>query len=75
MVQSPLIRVIKGRIHTDVHVFLDKLFHVVRVKNVPGVDGLAVEVRIAQGCTDCTSRQSPESVWTENCDPSVKSDE
>ena len=61
MVQSPLIRVIKGRIHTDVHVFLDKLFHVVRVKNVPGVDGLAVEVRIAQGCTDCISRQSPES--------------
>ena len=41
---SPLIRVIKGRILTEVHVFLDKVFHVVRVKNVPGVDGLAVEV-------------------------------
>ena len=43
--QSPLIRIIKGRILTDVHVFLDKVFHVVRIKNVPGVDGMAVEVR------------------------------
>lgn len=41
---SPLIRVIKGRILTEVQVFLDKIFHVVRVKNVPGIDGLAVEV-------------------------------
>lgn len=41
---SPLIRVVKGRILTEVHVFLDKIFHVVRIKNVPGVDGSAVEV-------------------------------
>ena len=43
---SPLIRVVKGRILTEVHVFLDKIFHVVRIKNVPGVDGSAVEVLI-----------------------------
>ena len=43
---SPLIRVVKGRILTEVHVFLDKIFHVVRIKNVPGVDGSAVEVVI-----------------------------
>ena len=49
-VMSPLIRVVKGRILTEVHVFLDKLFHVVRVNNVPGVDGTAIEVRVYLLC-------------------------
>ncbi|XP_064645074.1 alpha-mannosidase 2-like isoform X2 [Lineus longissimus] len=40
----PFIRVVKGPLLQEAHVFLPHVEHIVRLKNSPGIDGMAVEV-------------------------------
>ncbi|KAL5019936.1 hypothetical protein ScPMuIL_002828 [Solemya velum] len=43
-IANPLIRIIRGSILAEVHVFLENVQHTVRLHNSPGVDGASVDI-------------------------------